>query len=152
MKWIGQHIWDFITRFRSDVYLEATETGTIASGGNLGLDANNKIVKAAEVGSSVDLTSEVTGVLPVANGGSGASTLTSTGVLTGSGTSAITANSTFTYQTHGDGSTTTTVGQDTNAEHNYLRAAHSDGDGGALKVAAGSATNGQTNKFGGVFG
>ena len=91
MKWIGQHIWDFISRFRSDVYLEATETGTIASGGNLGLDANNKIVKAAEVGSSVDLTSEVTGVLPVANGGSGASTLASGCVLTGSGTSAITA-------------------------------------------------------------
>ena len=46
MKWIGQHIWDFISRFRSDVYLEATETGTITSGGNLGLDSNNKIVKA----------------------------------------------------------------------------------------------------------
>tara|TARA_R110001592_G_scaffold33581_4_gene116220 strand:- start:527 stop:1231 length:705 start_codon:yes stop_codon:yes gene_type:complete len=46
MKWIGQHIWDFISRFRSDVYLESTDTGTIASGGNLGLDANNKIVKA----------------------------------------------------------------------------------------------------------
>ena len=46
MKGIGQHIWDFISRFRSDVYLEKTSTGTIASGGNLGLDANNKIVKA----------------------------------------------------------------------------------------------------------
>jgi hypothetical protein len=23
MKWIGQHIWDYISRFRSDVYLEA---------------------------------------------------------------------------------------------------------------------------------
>ena len=45
MKWIGQHIWDFISRFRNDVYLEDTSTGTIASGGNLGLDANNKIVK-----------------------------------------------------------------------------------------------------------
>ncbi len=22
MRWIGQHIWDFISRFRSDVYLE----------------------------------------------------------------------------------------------------------------------------------
>ena len=42
MKWIGQHIWDFISRFRSDVYLEAVESGTIASGGNLGLDSNNK--------------------------------------------------------------------------------------------------------------
>jgi hypothetical protein len=46
MKWIGQHIWDFISRFRSDVYLEDTSTGTIAAGGNLGLDANNKVVKA----------------------------------------------------------------------------------------------------------
>ena len=24
MKWIGQHIWDFISRFRNDVYLELT--------------------------------------------------------------------------------------------------------------------------------
>ena len=54
MKWIGQHIWDFISRFRSDVYLEATESGTIASGGNLGLDSNNKIVKATS--GSGDLT------------------------------------------------------------------------------------------------
>ena len=46
MKWIGQHIWDFISRFRDDVYLEDTSSGTIASGGNLGLDSNNKIVKS----------------------------------------------------------------------------------------------------------
>ena len=45
MKWIGSHIWDWISRFRNDVYLEDTSTGTIASGGNLGLDSNNKIVK-----------------------------------------------------------------------------------------------------------
>ena len=45
MKWIGQHIWDFISRFRNDVYLEDISTGQIASGGNLGLDSNNKIVK-----------------------------------------------------------------------------------------------------------
>jgi len=45
MKWIGQHIYDFVSRFRSDVYLEDISTGTIASGGNLGLDSNNKIVK-----------------------------------------------------------------------------------------------------------
>ena len=47
MKWLGQHIWDFISRFRSDVYLEDVSSGTIASGCNLGLDSNNKIVKAA---------------------------------------------------------------------------------------------------------
>ena len=46
MKWIGQHIWDFISRFRNDIYLENISSGTIASGGNLGLDSNNKIVKA----------------------------------------------------------------------------------------------------------
>ena len=46
MKWIGQHIWDFISRFRDDVYLEDTSSGTVTSGGNLGLDSNNKIVKS----------------------------------------------------------------------------------------------------------
>jgi len=46
MKWIGQHIWDYVSKFRNDVYLEDISTGTIASGGNLGLDSNNKIVKA----------------------------------------------------------------------------------------------------------
>mgnify|MGYP003122523655 CR=1 FL=1 len=54
MKFIGQSIYDFIARFRSDVYLQNISSGTIASGGNLGLDANNKIVKAT-VGAS-DLT------------------------------------------------------------------------------------------------
>ena len=46
MKWIGQYIQDFIARFRNDVYLEDIDSGTIASGSNLGLDSNNKIVKA----------------------------------------------------------------------------------------------------------
>ena len=91
MKWIGQHIYDLVSRFRDDVYLEDVSSGTIASGGNLGLDSDNKIVKAAEVGSSVDLTSEVTGTLPVANGGTGATSLTTDGVLFGNGTSAISA-------------------------------------------------------------
>ena len=59
MKWIGQHIYDLISRFRSDVYLEDVSTGTIASGGNLGLDSNNKIVKATTA--SGDLTSIVAG-------------------------------------------------------------------------------------------
>jgi len=46
MKWIGQYIYDLVSRFRSDVYLDDVSSGTIASGGNLGLDSNNKIVKA----------------------------------------------------------------------------------------------------------
>ena len=56
MKFIGQHIVDFIARFRSDVYLEDVSSGTIASGANLGLDSNNKIVKAAVTSSSGDIT------------------------------------------------------------------------------------------------
>jgi microcystin-dependent protein len=39
--------------------------------------------------SGVDLTSQVTGTLPVANGGTGAATLTSNNVLLGNGTSAL---------------------------------------------------------------
>ena len=50
MKWIGQHIYDLISRFRGDVYLENISSGTIASGGNLGLDSNNKIVKQDDAG------------------------------------------------------------------------------------------------------
>ena len=53
IKWIGQHIVDFIARFRNDVYLEDVASGTIASGGNLGLDSNNKIVKANEASGGV---------------------------------------------------------------------------------------------------
>jgi hypothetical protein len=59
MKWIGQHIYDQISRFRNDVYLEDISTGTIASGAHLGLDSNNKIVKAVDGGG--DLTSIVAG-------------------------------------------------------------------------------------------
>ena len=72
MKWIGQHIVDFIARFRSDVYLEDISTGTIASGGNLGLDSNNKIVKAVEA------SGDITGVTITTDSGSG-STASDTG-------------------------------------------------------------------------
>jgi len=66
MKWIGQHIIDLIARFRSDVYLEDIDTGTIASGGNLGLDSNNKIVKATVSSGSGDITGvDLTGVSPI---------------------------------------------------------------------------------------
>jgi len=54
MKWIGQQIYDLTSRFRNDVYLEDISTGTIASGAHLGLDSNNKIVKAVDGGG--DLT------------------------------------------------------------------------------------------------
>ena len=65
MKFIGQFIQHFISRFKNDVYLEDISTGTIASGGNLGLDSNNKIVKASEA------TGDITGVSITTDSGSG---------------------------------------------------------------------------------
>ena len=65
MKWIGQNIYDLISRFRNDVYLEDISTGTIASGGNLGLDSNNKIVKADEA------SGDITGVTITTDSGGG---------------------------------------------------------------------------------
>jgi|8_EtaG_2_1085327.scaffolds.fasta_scaffold00887_7 hypothetical protein len=65
MKWVGQHIWDFISRFRSDVYLESVDSGTIASGGNLGLDSNNKVVKATGVSSVTVTDSNTNTAFPV---------------------------------------------------------------------------------------
>ena len=114
MKWIGQNIYDKISRFRDDIYLEDISTGTIASGGNLGLDSNNKIVKAAEVGSSVDLTSEVTGVLPSANLDADTAHLSGTQTFTGTktlnsfkGTSGATVTNINDTDTFSDASATT---------------------------------------------
>ena len=43
MKWIGQHIWSFISRFRSDVYLESLSTSSETNA--LVVDSNGKITK-----------------------------------------------------------------------------------------------------------
>ena len=51
---------------------------------------------AAAVGGAVDLTSGVTGTLPVTNGGMGAATFTDHGILLGSGTDAVTATAVMT--------------------------------------------------------
>lgn len=55
MRWIGQHIWDFISRFRSDVYLEDIADGAVVDNKFLGLDSNNKIVKEAASTTVTDL-------------------------------------------------------------------------------------------------
>ena len=115
MKFIGQYIQDFIARFRSDVYLEDISTGTIASGGNLGLDSNNKIVKANEPTShdavtlagtpdyitisgqeitrnAVDLAQDVTGTLAVSKGGTGVTSLGSIDISSLNNDSGFTSN------------------------------------------------------------
>jgi len=141
MKFIGQYIQDLIARFRSDVYLEDVSSGTIASGGNLGLDSNNKIVKAT-ISSTTDLASEVTGTLPVANGGTGATTLTSNSVLTGNGTSAVQAEAGLTYD-----SEILNIGDDDNGAAEIRRLRHGDEAGGELYIRGGDATG--TDKAGG---
>jgi hypothetical protein len=57
-----------------------TLTGTVTSTGNLTLGGAL---------SGVDLTTQVTGTLPVANGGTGAASLTANNVILGNGTSAV---------------------------------------------------------------
>ena len=98
MKYLGQHIFDFNLRARADVFLESIASGTIASGGMLGLDSDGKVVKANVPTShdavtlagtpdyitisgqeitrnQIDLANDVTGTLPVANGGTGLTSL-----------------------------------------------------------------------------
>ena len=58
MRFIGQFIQNLIARFRNDVYLEDIDSGTIASGGNLGLDSNNKIVKSELSTATFTLTAD----------------------------------------------------------------------------------------------
>ena len=43
MKWIGQHIWSFISRFRNDVYLESVAES--AQDHVVGIDADGKLYK-----------------------------------------------------------------------------------------------------------
>ena len=64
MKWIGQHIWDFISRFRSDVYLEDLSTTTDTS--VLVVDSNNKVCK-----NTTTLGGDITGVTITTDSGGG---------------------------------------------------------------------------------
>jgi len=56
VKWIGQHIWDFISRFRSDVYLEnlsaTSETDILV------VDSSGKVSTNSSAGGGASLTQE----------------------------------------------------------------------------------------------
>jgi len=96
MKWIGQHIWSLISRFRNDVYLEDVSTGTIASGGNLGLDSNNKIVKANEA------TGDITGVTLAGDSGSASDTSANVDLTIAGGNAITTSGSSTTITINHD--------------------------------------------------
>ena len=48
MKWIGQHIWDFISRFRNDVYFENTTTSSETN--ILVVDSDGKLTRNPSAG------------------------------------------------------------------------------------------------------
>ena len=63
MKWIGQHVWDFISRFRSDVYLEDISNAGADKDQFLVRDGNDGKVyyrTGAEVLSDIGASSEST--------------------------------------------------------------------------------------------
>lgn len=84
------------TTARTDEEIEDTAGAMVTGNTETGItvtyqDADGTLDFVVDLGTDVDLTSEVTGTLPVASGGTGATTFTDGGVLLGSGTGAITA-------------------------------------------------------------
>jgi len=71
MKWIGQHIVDFIARFRSDVYLESLTTTSETS--VLVVDSDGKVSKSTSVGG------DISGVTITTDSGGGGSVASDTG-------------------------------------------------------------------------
>jgi uncharacterized protein YjdB len=59
MKWIGQHIYDLVARFRNDVYLEDLSTTTETN--VLVVDSDGKVSKTTVI------TGDVTGVTAGSN-------------------------------------------------------------------------------------
>jgi hypothetical protein len=78
LKWLGQHIWHFISRFRSDVYLEdlSTTTGTNV----LVVDADGKVTKNTDPFIKND-GDTIKGTLTIDKDYTGTTTATTDGVL-----------------------------------------------------------------------
>ena len=122
MKWIGQHIWNLISRFRSDVYLDNIEDGTVANDKFLGLDANNKIVKEAASTTVTDLHSA--GVDGSANQ-----------ILTDDGDGTITSESNLTFNNEG-----LVIGVGDSGDASFGRKTNPSGGGGGLQLYGGAPT------------
>lgn len=81
------------------------QNATTGAKGVASFDSANFSVTAGAVSlaaGGVDLTTDVTGILPVANGGTGANTLLDTAIVIGNGTSAVEATSALTYNSSTD--------------------------------------------------
>ena len=126
MKWIGQHIWDFISRFRTTVYIENLETSSEEN--VLVVDSDGKVTKNTTLGGS-DVT--------MTNG-------VDNRVMTATGAAAINGEANLTF----DGADIE-IGLDDSAESKIKKKAHSDDHAGQLSIIGAPATAGQTDKRGG---
>ena len=112
-----------------------------ASSSNKGLatfNTANFVVTSGDVtikSGGVDLTDEVTGTLPVVNGGTGATTLASNSLLTGDGTSAVQAEAGLTYTGE-----VMNIGDDDTGTAEIRRLRNTSDDGGSLYLRGGDGT------------
>jgi len=60
MKWIGQHIWDYISRFRNDVYFENVENGATDTDKFLIIGASGKL----KYRTGIEMASDIGAVTP----------------------------------------------------------------------------------------
>ena len=126
MKWIGQSVYDFISRFRNDVYLENIQSGTIASGGNLGLDSNNKIVKANEA------TGDITGV--DLTGGTGIDINSETNTTSGNYSATIAVDVSDFMSAGSSGRVLTSDSADSIRSNQYLSFTAAEGEASILSI------------------
>tara|TARA_R110002012_G_scaffold276218_1_gene463129 strand:- start:2704 stop:4104 length:1401 start_codon:yes stop_codon:yes gene_type:complete len=168
VKWIGQYIWNLVSRFRSDVYLERISTSSETN--VLVVDTDGKITKNSSIAG--DITAVLAGVGLTGGGTTGAVSLAvgaGTGIdvaedaisvdvsdfmtngsdnriVTATSADAMNAESTLTYD-----SETLTIGADDNGIATISRATHTDEAGGRLALKGGNATGSNKNGGGIIF-
>ena len=124
IKWIGQHIWDFVSRFRNDVYLESLTTTTESN--VLVVDSDGKVSKSTSVGG--DITGVTAGTNCSGGGTTGNVTInvddaflinsgddTTTGTITAGG---FTTTGTWTFDEYTSGTIGITTVQDSGTTFN----------------------------------
>ena len=126
MKWIGQNIYDQISRFRDDLYLEAVPTSTETD--MLVVGSTGLVSKRAIDAITVDVSDFMT------NGFDNR-------IVTATGADAMNAEADLTFS-----SETLTIGANDNGIAAIERLAHTDDNGGKLHIQAGN--GGGTNKAG----